>query len=290
MIECEHIQATDMHVFLERQSVARETRWTAQAQAGLWFGVITSGILETRHEALGSQIWDSETFHAFWSRDPFETEHVLKDDQPLSAVFVHIPEPAVPSFLGESENARLKSLDTYPLARPGGPISQAIAWRMLGCSLTGAQRRLYLASRAFDLMSCLMDRCDGEKPAPPGACSLSPEDIERIHCAESLLVKELKAPPTGPELAAQVGMNARKLNAGFSRLFGMTIYAYVKHKRLEMARALLEIGGMPVSQVAYTVGYDPAHFSHVFRRHFGHAPSQYGAREDVFSLPTASKT
>ena len=64
----------------------------------------------------------------------------------------------------------------------------------------------------------------------------------------------------------------------FSRLFkqhcGIGFQEYVMRKRMQAAEELLLNSDIPVSSVAYTVGFkDPSYFSRAFRQHFGRSPS-----------------
>jgi AraC-like DNA-binding protein len=105
---------------------------------------------------------------------------------------------------------------------------------------------------------------------------LRPDDIERIHEARDILIRNLQDPPYLLDLAWQVGLNDTKLKRGFRQIFGTTVFGYLQLKRLERARSLLEERNMNVSEVAATVGYSSlSHFAKVFTQHFGAKPSFY---------------
>ena len=60
---------------------------------------------------------------------------------------------------------------------------------------------------------------------------------------------------------------------------GTSPHAYVKARRLEEARRLLEADGTPVGDVATLVGYENfAAFSTAFKRRFGAPPSSFRVR------------
>ena len=60
---------------------------------------------------------------------------------------------------------------------------------------------------------------------------------------------------------------------------GKTPHAYIKTRRLEEARRLLEAGGHAVGDVAMLVGYENfAAFTTAFTRHFGSPPSSFRGR------------
>ena len=102
---------------------------------------------------------------------------------------------------------------------------------------------------------------------------LSARDIDRVRQARELLIGALQHPPSLEGLAAQVGLNVRKLNDGFRRVYGATVFGFLQEYRLEQAYKLIAAGEMSVSEAAYHVGYGAAHFSTIFRKRFGISPS-----------------
>jgi AraC family transcriptional activator of pyochelin receptor len=84
----------------------------------------------------------------------------------------------------------------------------------------------------------------------------------------------MRDPPHLSALAQYVGLNSQKLNRGFRHIFGSTVYSFLQDYRLEEAYRLLSTSEMSVSEVAYHVGYGPAHFATAFRERFGVSPSQ----------------
>jgi AraC family transcriptional regulator len=66
----------------------------------------------------------------------------------------------------------------------------------------------------------------------------------------------------------------------FSRLFrrstGRSPIEYLLHARLEHAKTLLRQGGLPISDIAATMGFaDQSHLTRHFRRAVGMTPLQY---------------
>ena len=57
------------------------------------------------------------------------------------------------------------------------------------------------------------------------------------------------------------------------------VVEFIRNIRLEQAARLLKEQKINVTQVAYTVGFSNlAHFSTIFRKYFGVAPSEYGEK------------
>ena len=71
---------------------------------------------------------------------------------------------------------------------------------------------------------------------------------------------------------------------------GTTPHAYIKVRRLEEARRLIEQGTHPIGDVALLVGYESfAAFTSAFTRHFGAPPSTIRARARAKSSPRAPR-
>ena len=79
-----------------------------------------------------------------------------------------------------------------------------------------------------------------------------------------------------PELAQEIGMSSSSFHKHFKAITSVTPLQYQKELRLLEAKRLLVVGGNPVSDVAYEVGYEsPNQFSREFARKFGSSPSSH---------------
>ena len=59
-------------------------------------------------------------------------------------------------------------------------------------------------------------------------------------------------------------------------MFGATVFEFCLARRMELARGLLLDGGMTISEIAETVGYEhPTNFTAAFRRRFNALPKDY---------------
>jgi AraC-like DNA-binding protein len=135
---------------------------------------------------------------------------------------------------------------------------------------------MYLESKAIELISHQLAQLAFTECRSKRSFPLCPDDIERIHDAKGILVRNMENPPSLLDLARQIGLNDTKLKRGFRYIFGTTVFGYLQLKRLERARSLLEERNMNISEVAVTVGYSSlSHFAKVFKQHFGTKPSSY---------------
>ena len=82
-------------------------------------------------------------------------------------------------------------------------------------------------------------------------------------------------------LTQEVGISRAQLHRKMKDMTGISTSEFIRNIRLEQAARLLKEQKINVTQVAYTVGFSNlAHFSTVFRKHFGMSPSEYVEKED----------
>ena len=83
------------------------------------------------------------------------------------------------------------------------------------------------------------------------------------------------------KLTQEVCISRAQLHRKMKEMTGISTSEFIRNIRLEQAARLLKEQKINVTQVAYTVGFSNlAHFSTIFRRHFGIAPSEYAEREN----------
>jgi AraC-like DNA-binding protein len=77
-------------------------------------------------------------------------------------------------------------------------------------------------------------------------------------------------------LTKEVGISRAQLHRKMKEMTGISTSEFIRNIRLEQAARLLKEQKINVTQVAYTVGFSNlAHFSTIFRKHFGVSPSEY---------------
>ena len=80
-------------------------------------------------------------------------------------------------------------------------------------------------------------------------------------------------------LCHEVGISRTQLHRKMKELTGLSTSEFIRNIRLEQAARLLKEQKVNITQVAYTVGFSNlAHFSTIFRRHFGMSPSEYAEK------------
>lgn len=100
-----------------------------------------------------------------------------------------------------------------------------------------------------------------------------------VAAARHLIEQKLGEPIAIADLAALVDCSHNHLIRLFRAELGTTIVAYIRARRLEHARLLLEHGSMPISAVAAEVGIpDVAQFAKLGRKAWGMPPSAVRAK------------
>ncbi|GJD15255.1 transcriptional regulatory protein AraC family [Rivularia sp. IAM M-261] len=160
---------------------------------------------------------------------------------------------------------------------------QSIARQIIQCPYRGIAKRLYLESKALELMAILVTQEIEFQDSDCKTHALKPDTVERIYHAREILLRKLDNPPSLFELSKQVGLNSRALKEGFRQVFGKPAFSYLHHYRLEQARQLLETEEMKIAEIAANVGFaSRSHFAEAFRKKFGFNPKEYQMQRKKF--------
>ena len=82
------------------------------------------------------------------------------------------------------------------------------------------------------------------------------------------------------QLTEAVGISRAQLHRKMREVNGTSASEFIRNLRLQQAVRLIEEGKINVTQVAYSVGFgSQAHFSSVFKKHFGVSPTEYAERK-----------
>ena len=89
-------------------------------------------------------------------------------------------------------------------------------------------------------------------------------------------MEEHLEPLTISALSRRACLSATIFKAGFRRLYGLPVHAWLRQRRMERAAELLRDSSLSVLGVAQSVGYSSAsQFTAAFRRQYGVTPAQY---------------
>ena len=122
----------------------------------------------------------------------------------------------------------------------------------------------------LELVGRLLDSHDS---GPGCSDGLGPQERRALDQVQAIIDAELDADLTLAALARRVGLGRSRLKTLYRQRYGTPVGASIIEARLMHAHRLLSADARRVAEVAYAVGYTPAHFATAFRRRFGYAPS-----------------
>jgi AraC-like DNA-binding protein len=135
-----------------------------------------------------------------------------------------------------------------------------------------AARRLDSIHEKEELI--IESRCLVETIAAPMICPTSSPSAALIDRALSILNRNFAKEISDNAIADQLGLSTSHFRYLFKEVTGQPFHRYLIALRLERARKLLLEGGMPVSEVAASVGFHGlAHFSRAFAQRFSVSPT-----------------
>jgi AraC-like DNA-binding protein len=213
----------------------------------------------------------------------------LPAKQPICLVEMAIAPHLLQTFLGDE-------FDCYPLALQRcvqsldsfywhqNAITAAITTtlhQILHCPYQGATQRLYLESKALELIAFQLNQI--KRIHSPGSQRLlKADEVDRIYQAHDILIQQFHNPPSLVSLAHQVGLNDYKLKQGFRQVFGTTAFGCLHQHRMEQARQLLETQKVQVAIAAQAVGYSSlSSFHRAYKKYFGVNPGAHQARNQA---------
>jgi len=135
----------------------------------------------------------------------------------------------------------------------------------------GLMRRAYVEARATELVCDLWEQIAHAAPPPVG--SVDDRILAKVEKTRLHIDRNYAEPLAMRALARNAGTNETKLSQAFRTVFGMTVFEYVRNRRMEEARRLLRRCEMSVTEIAFEVGYEHScNFSVAYKRHFGVTP------------------
>ncbi len=83
-------------------------------------------------------------------------------------------------------------------------------------------------------------------------------------------------PVTLPELAFLSGRSLSSFKRDFQQIYNISPAQWIRVRRLEKAKEMLQETVLPVNEICYSVGFENvSHFSRIFKNHYGYPPTQY---------------
>lgn len=215
--------------------------------------------------------------HVTLSESRYSVQHQFSIADPLQYIAIRMPLDTLADDFGIDVAQLLGGFGRRPAPSPAcldqnaNRATQALGRQMLSPPAAGSMSTMYLTGKALELTATVMAALTSEAGAAPAP--LRSRDVQRLHRARDILRQQLQSPPALPELARLAGLNVSKLTTGFRRLFGHSVYEFVRDQRLILAHQMLSSGNISVADAAHACGYTDSHFTKAFRKRYGMAPS-----------------
>ena len=147
--------------------------------------------------------------------------------------------------------------------------------QVISCPYIGKTRNLFLEGKAMELLALKLEQIRIKGKSSLCQPRINKTDIERIHYAAELLVRDPINPPDLTVLAGKIGMGRSKFYQNFKVVFGHSPMGYLRNHRLQVAKQFLRQGTHNVTEAAFAVGFNNlGYFIRAFNAEFGVTPHQ----------------
>ncbi|NDJ16911.1 helix-turn-helix transcriptional regulator [Myxacorys almedinensis] len=202
---------------------------------------------------------------------------------PILEVIVEMSPEFFLEFAGQQGTVPLEFQQLIGTTQPSyarvgalSPVMQGVLRQIIQCPYRGLMKRMYLESKALELAALILEQEQEVQQGRSPLFRLKAEEVDRIHHAHTILLRNLDQPPSLSELARQAGLNEKALKQGFRQVFGKPVFGYLHDYRMDQAQQLLMTGEMKVGEVMAQVGFrDRRYFAETFRKKFGTNPKDY---------------
>ncbi len=132
----------------------------------------------------------------------------------------------------------------------------------------------YIEARCVELLCLalkdLLDPIDTD-----GQPVMTERETEQILYAKAYIDERINTPPSIREISTAAGLNRNSLFYGFKRKFGVSVSEYIKTRRLEHAKFLIEHTNRRLIEISEAVGFrHQSSFITAFRKQFGVTPGK----------------
>ncbi|MEM8812825.1 MAG: AraC family transcriptional regulator [Pseudomonadota bacterium] len=135
----------------------------------------------------------------------------------------------------------------------------------------GALRKFHIDSCVLEAVSEFARMLSDEFARPPG---MTMHQYRRVQDARDMLEHDLANPPSIETICKTLAVNATTLRQQFRKVHGMSMFSFLRARRLSVARLLLRDTDKAIGDIGFRVGFtNAAAFTVAYGRQFGHPPS-----------------
>lgn len=134
-----------------------------------------------------------------------------------------------------------------------------------------------MKGQLFNYLTCLLKvRADGNPSLNRKQCKIHRCKKNRVSEAKKIIIDNLDKHITINEIAQRLDISAYKLQKGFKKIEGRTVYNFILKVKMDNSKTLLEKTDYPIIEIAQKIGYEnPSKFSTAFKRETGYTPTEY---------------
>ncbi len=156
------------------------------------------------------------------------------------------------------------------------------------CALDSFMKPMFLEGKAYEILTFQLQHFNNKDDDDSPKKLLRRSTIDKIEAAVDVIDTELDVTINVHALAKRVGLNQTTLQSGFKNLFQTSVNDYIKNKRLDRAKILMETSDLNITEITYKIGINSrSYFSKLFKDKFGIAPSAYMTQYRAANSKTA---
>ncbi|WP_179346169.1 helix-turn-helix domain-containing protein [Winogradskyella ursingii] len=154
-------------------------------------------------------------------------------------------------------------------------VSEALD-EIKNCEQDGLMRSMFIESKVYEILTLHFQQYSDDLEGPEGRKILRRSTMDKIEKAATLVKNEMATTCSVNQLAKKVGLNQNTLQAGFQHMFNSSVNDYVRTKRIEKAKELIETTDLNITEITYNVGINSrSYFSKLFKEKYKLTPKQY---------------
>lgn len=154
-------------------------------------------------------------------------------------------------------------------------ISEAID-SIKNCETDGLVRSLFIEAKTFEILTLHFQQYTDDLNNPKKREILRRSTVSKIEKASTLIKEDLTHDFSVNELASKVGLNQNTLQTGFQQLYKSSVNDYIRSKRINKAKELIESTNLNISEITYAVGINSrSYFSKLFKAKYKLTPSEF---------------
>lgn len=209
---------------------------------------------------------------------PLQDSFAFQTSESCRAFWIEFDHQATLSLTGFSDTVAPELLDLekpYLRSAPASGRLLVLAQELAALDGESTRDRLLIESKSLEWLANLLDH-----PAFSPCRAIVPSHNAReevaLTAAAKILSTRYAEDHSISALSRAIHLNEFKLKRGFKQRYGTTVFGFLRQKRMEAAREILESSSSSVIEAANSVGYaNPSHFARAFKQAYGINPSSF---------------